>query len=109
MKSVKGVDFDEEEISVGDRASVERTVLSRFRTMLSEERTILAYISAELTFIGVIIVILKFYFEKYPWSIPVALGVIAFFGVIILFEIGIIRNLRLRRRKMQKEHGSLLS
>ncbi len=91
-------------MGISEKNSIERTFLSKERNALSEERTVLAYITAELAVVGVIALILKFYFAEFIWSIPIAIILFVIFGILIIFETSKIRSLRKKRHKLQKKH-----
>ena len=91
-------------MKTSDKNSIERTFLSRERNALSEERTLLAYIRTYLAFLGIAYLGLRFYFEYSLWSIPLALSLSLFFGVLVVLETIKIRNLRSLRKKLQKKH-----
>ena len=78
--------------------------LDRERNALSEERTILAYIRTELAFIGVVLLTLKFYFDKFSWSTGLTFFLIALLGIILIFEIVKINGLRRKRRELQDRY-----
>jgi len=91
-------------MGISEKNSIERTFLSKERNALSEERTVLAYITTELAVVGVITLILKFYFAEFMWSIPIATVLFVIFGILIIFETSKIQNLRKKRHKLQKKH-----
>ena len=91
-------------MKTSEKNSIERTFLSKERNALSEERTVLAYIRTELAIVGVIAIILKFYFDQYSWSLPLAIFLFVIFGILIIFETSKIRNLRKKRRKLQEKN-----
>ena len=91
-------------MKTSDKNSVERTFLSKERNALSEERTVLAYIRTELAIVGVVVLILKFYFAEFQWSINLAFVLFIVFGILIIFETSKIRNLRKKRHEFQKKH-----
>jgi len=93
-------------MKTSEKNSVKRTFLSKERNALSEERTILAYIRTELAVVGVIAIILKFYFDEFLWSLPLAIALFIGFGFLIIFESFKIRGLREKRRKLQRKHIS---
>lgn len=84
--------------------SVERTFLSKERNALSEERTILAYIRTDLAIVGVVAIILKFYFAEFLYSIHIAIFLFVVFGTLIIFESFKIRKLRKKRHELQKKY-----
>lgn len=90
-------------MKTGDLASIERTFLSKERGTLSEERTVLAYINTELTFLGVVAVILKLYFAEAEWTIFVTGATFIFVGIIVFIEIRKIKKIRKERQKLEKE------
>ena len=94
-------------MKVGEKNSIERTFLSKERNALSEERTILSYIRTELAFVGVVILILRFYFQEAVWSIPLAIVLMVFFGILLIFETIKIKMLRRKRHKFQKKYKHL--
>ncbi|MBS3077729.1 DUF202 domain-containing protein [Candidatus Pacearchaeota archaeon] len=94
-------------MKTGDVASVKRTFLSKERGTLSEERTVLAYINTELTFLGVVAVILKLYFASAEWTIYVTAGLFVFVGAIVFSEVRKIKKIRLKRQKIEKEEKGL--
>jgi len=75
--------------------SGEKRSLDEERNALAEERTVLAYIRTELAFFGVLILILRFYFNEFSLSTPL---------VIVLFIIGVIMVAReiLHIKKLRK-------
>jgi len=87
--------------------SIERTFLAKERNALSEERTILSYIRTELAFVGVVILILRFYFQEAAWSVNVAFVLIALFAIILVVETIKIKSLRRKRHRFQKKHVHL--
>lgn len=91
-------------MKTSDKNSLKRTFLSRERNALSEERTVLAYIRTELAVAGVIAIILRFYFDQYSWSMPLAIVLFVVFGILIIFETSKIRKLRRNRHMLQKKH-----
>jgi len=90
-------------MKTSEKNSVKRTFLSKERNALSEERTALAYIRTELAVIGVVALILKFYFEDYSWSLPFAIILFVVFGILIIYETFKIKKLRNKRRELQKK------
>lgn len=86
------------------KQSIERTFLSMERNALSEERTHLAYIRTYLALLGVVFLLMRFYFGGEVWAFPTALAFGLFFGILILVESVKIKKLRLERRRMQKKH-----
>ena len=84
--------------------SIRRTFLSKERNALSEERTVLAYIRTELAIVGVVAIILKFYFDEFVWGIHIAISLFVVFGILIIFELFQIQNLRKKRHELQKKH-----
>lgn len=91
-------------MKTSEKSSVERTFLSKERNALSEERTVLAYIRTELAIVGVVTLVLKFYFDEFSWSLPLAIVLFVIFGILIIFETFKIRNLRKKRQELQKKH-----
>ena len=89
---------------IEERSEIERTYLSLERNALSEERTMLAYIRTYLALLGVVYLGLRFYFADSGWSIPLALGISLFFGLLIVMETIKIKRLRVKRRKLQHKH-----
>jgi len=94
-------------MKTSEKNSVKRTFLSRERNALSEERTVLAYIRTELAVVGVIAIILKFYFDQYSWSLPLAIVLFVVFGILIIFESSKIKRLRRNRHRLQKKYTHL--
>ena len=94
-------------MKTSEKNSVERTFLSKERNALSEERTILAYIITDLAVIGIVALILKFYFAGFIWSIHIAIISFVIFGILIIFESFKIRNLRKKRHELQKKYIDL--
>ena len=91
-------------MKTSEKNSIERTFLSKERNALSEERTILAYIRTDLAVIGVVALILKFYFDNFRWSIHIAIFIFVIFGSFLIFETFKIHKLRIKRRKLQKRY-----
>ena len=91
-------------MKLSEKNSVERTFLSKERNALSEERTLLAYIRTELAIIGVVALVLKFYFEGFLWSISIAIIFFVVFGILIILETFKLHSLRIKRHKFQKKH-----
>ena len=91
-------------MKTSEKNSVERTFLSKERNVLSEERTILAYIRTDLAVVGVVALILKFYFSGFLWSVHIAIFLFVIFGTLIIFETFKIRKLRKKRHELQKKY-----
>ncbi|MCH7850352.1 MAG: DUF202 domain-containing protein [Nanoarchaeota archaeon] len=91
-------------MKISEKNSMERTFLSNERNALSEERTILAYIRTELSIVGVIAIILKFYFDDFYWAPHIAISMFIIFGISIAFESIKIRKLKEKRKKYQEKH-----
>lgn len=89
------------------KLSKARTFLSLERNALSEERTILSYIRTELAFIGVIAILLRFFFAESYTAVVVSMILIGAFILLLLIESVKIHRLRLKRRKLQREHKHL--
>jgi len=85
-----------------DLASIKRTFLSKERGTLSEERTVLAYINTELTFLGVVAVILKLYFAEAEWTIYVTTCLFLIVGAIVFSEVRKIKKLRRERQRIER-------
>ncbi|MFH1289975.1 MAG: DUF202 domain-containing protein, partial [Nanoarchaeota archaeon] len=84
-------------MKTSDKSSVERTFLSKERNALSEERTVLSYIRTELAFVGIVILILRFYFTEASWSIPLAFILMVLFAIILIAETVKIKKLKRKR------------
>ena len=91
-------------MKTSEKSSVERTFLSKERNALSEERTVLAYIRTELAIVGVVALVLKFYFDEFSWSLPLAIVLFVIFGILIIFETSKIKKLRNKRRELQEKY-----
>jgi len=91
-------------MKTSEKNSIERTFLSKERNALSEERTILAYIRTDLAVVGVIALILKFYFTDFKWNIHIAIILFVIFGILIIIETFKIQKLRRKRHKLQKKY-----
>ena len=109
IKNAKKLSFFKmrRKMKTSERNSVERTFLSKERNALSEERTILAYIRTDLAVIGVVALILKFYFGDFLWSIHIAIFIFLIFGILIIFESFKIRKLRKKRHELQEKNVHL--
>lgn len=94
-------------MKTGDLASIERTYLSKERGTLSEERTVLAYVNTELTFLGVVAVILKLYFAEAEWTIFVTAALFVFVGAIVFVEMRKIRKIRRERQRLEREERTI--
>ena len=91
-------------MKTSEKNYIERIFLSKERNALSEERTVLAYTRTELAIVGVVALILKFYFAEFLWSAHIAIILFVIFGNLIIIETSKIRNLRKKRHELQKKH-----
>ncbi len=91
-------------MKTSEKNSIERSFLSKERNALSEDRTILGYIRTELANVGVVALILKFYFAEFLWGTIIAIILFVIFGIMIIIENSKIRNLRKKMYELQKKH-----
>lgn len=84
-------------------SSVGKNFLDEERNILAEERTLLAYIRTELGFFAAAILILKFYFDEGPWSLPIVIVLIIIGVIMVMRESLKIKKLRKKRNRTLRE------